>query len=273
MFTKSSRRILCFFLTILMVVGICFFSAATIVRATLCSPVYMDKFLSSGKITAYNDEAFKQKISLLSENSGIPVRVFEASDNVGGYSETVVERFYNGNDTTMFTKNKITVYENLIIEFLEGNNEEYNSDFVHNTAIKAAKIYADCYGVKNTEFFKEFFDNTISSYGKLSSAGLVIVLISFLMILSLFDNKKKSYRYYLSAFTAAGLSLVFTGAVCLILGIGKGAVITPSVYSDAIFKSISVMFLIQIAVGMVFVVFSTIAALKSNRLIRHSRKF
>lgn len=91
MFTKSSRRILCFFLTILMVVGICLFSATTIVRATLCSPVYMEKFLSSSKITAYNDDAFKQKISLLSENSGIPVRVFEASDNVGGYSETVVE--------------------------------------------------------------------------------------------------------------------------------------------------------------------------------------
>ncbi len=273
MFTKSSRRILCFFLTILMVVGICLFLGTTIVRATLCSPVYMEKFLSSSKITTYNDDAFKQKISLLSENSGIPVRVFEASDNVGGYSETVVERFYNGNDTTMLTKNKITVYENLIIEFLEGNNESYDSAFVHNTAIKAAEIYAECYGVKNTEFFKEFIDNTVSSYGKLVSLGLVIVLISFLLILSLFDNKKKSYRYYLSAFTAAGLSFVFTGAICLILGIGKGAVITPSVYSDAIFKSINVMFLIHIAVGLVVVVFSTIAALKSNKLIKHHSKF
>lgn len=268
MFTKSSRRILCFFLTFLMVVGICLFSSATIVRATLCSPVYMDKFLSSSKITDYNNENFMQKISLLSENSGIPVRVFEASDNVGGYSETVVERFYNGNDTTMLTKNKITVYEKLIVEFLEGNDEKYDAEFVHNTAVKAAEIYADCYGVKNTEFFKEFIDNTISSYGKLSSAGLVIVLVSFLMILSLFDNKKKSYRYYLSAFTAAGLALVFTAAVCLILGIGKGAVITPSVYSDAIFKSINVVFLIQIAEGLVFVVLSTIASLKSNRLIK-----
>ena len=69
------------------------------------------------------------------------------------------------------------------------------------------------------------------------------------------------------------MSFVFTGAICLILGIGKGAVITPSVYSDAIFKSINVMFLIHLAVGLVVVVFSTIAALKSNKLIKHHSKF
>lgn len=268
MFTKSSRRILCFFLTFLMVVGICLFSAATIVRATLCSPVYMDKFLSASKITDYNNENFKQKISLLSENSGIPVRVFEASDNVGGYSETVVERFYKGNDTSMLTKNKITVYEKLIIEFLEGNEEKYDEAFVHNTAIRAAEIYAECYGIKDIAYFKEFIDNTVNSYGKLASAGLVIILISFLLILVMFENNKKAYKNYLSAFTAAGLSFVFTGVICLIAGVGKGAAISPSVYSDAIFKSINFMFLIQIAVGLVLVVLSTISLLKLNRLIK-----
>lgn len=273
MFTKSSRRVLCFFLTFLMVVGISLFSAATIVRATLCSPIYMSKFLSSSKITDYNDEAFKQKIALLSENSGIPVRVFEASDNVGGYSETVVERFYNGNDTTMYTKNKITVYESLIIEFLDGNGEKYDAELVHNTAVEAAKIYADCYGVKNVGLLKEFVDSVIGSYGKLASAGLVITLVSFLLILSLFENKKKTHRYYLSAVTASGLSFILTGIICLISGVGQGAVITPSVYSDAIFKSINVMFIISIVVGLAFVIPSTIAALKSSRLIKHRSKF
>lgn len=268
MFTKSSRRILCFFLTLLMVSGICLVSAATIVRITLCSPVYMDKFLSSAEITAYCDDVFEQRISLLAENSGIPVRVFDASKNAGGYSETVVERFYKKNDTTMFTKDKITVYENLIIEFLEGNNEKYDASLVHNTALKAAAIYADCYGIKNTEAFSEFVNNTISSYGKLSSAGLVIILIPFLLILSLHENKKKTQKYFSSAFAAAGLSFIFISIGCLIFKVGKGAVIAPSVYNDAIFKSINVMFLMQTAIGLVLTAVSTIASLKSNRLMR-----
>lgn len=271
MVTKSSRKVLCFFLTVLMVVGICILSASTLVRATLCSPVYMNNFLSSDEITAYCDDVFEQRISLLAENSGIPVRVFDASDNVGGYSETVVERFYNENDTTMLTKNKITVYENLIIEFLEGNNEEYDASLVHNTALKAAEIYADCYGVKNIELFREFVNNCIDSYGKLASAGLVVMLISFLLILSLHDNKKRTLKYYSSAFTSAGLSFVFTGIACLVFKVGKGAEITPAIYGDAIFKSINVMFLALIALGLVLVTASTIFSLKSNKLIRNRK--
>ena len=271
MLTKSSRRILCFFLTLLMTIGICLLSAATIVRATLCSPVYMDRFLSSPEVKAYCDDIFEQRISLLAENSGIPVRVFEASNNVGGYEETVVERFYNNNDTTMFTKNKISVYENLIIEFLEGNNEKYDASLVHNTALSAAEIYADSYGVKNTEAFREFIDNTINSYGRLSSSGLAVMLISFLLILSLHDNKKKTKKYFSSAFTSAGLSFIFTGIACLIFKVGKGAVITPDIYNDAVFKSINFMFLIQIAAGVIIVTTSTIFSLKSNKLIRNRK--
>lgn len=262
MFTKSSRKTLCFFLTFLMVVGICLFSAATLVRATLCSPRYMNRFMSSAKITEYCDDVFEQRIALLSENSGIPVRVFDASENVGGYSETVVERFYKGNDTSMLTKDRVTVYENLIVEFLDGNGEKYDAELVHNTAVKAANIYADCYGVKNVDAFRQFVRETNGSYGKLSSAGLVMVLVSFLLMISMFNNKKKALRYFSSAFTSAGLSFIFIGIACLIFGIGKGGVITPVVYSDAIFKSINVMLIVQIAIGVVFTAISTVFSLR-----------
>lgn len=264
MFTKSSRKTLCFFLTFLMVIGICLFASSTLVRSTICSPKYMGRFLSSNQITEYCDNAFEQRIALLAENSGIPVRVFDASENVGSYTETVVERFYRGSDTSMLTKDKIDVYEKLIIEFLDGNDETYDRDLVHNTAVQAAEIYADCYGVQNIDSFRQFVNDTKNYYGKLSSSGLILVLTSFLLIISMFDNKKKAFMYFLSAFSAAGLSLVFIGIACLIFGIGKGGVITPEVYCDAIFKSINVMLIINILLGAILVAFSTMFSLKLN---------
>lgn len=268
MFTKSSRKALCFSLTVVMVIGICLFFASTLVRSTLCSPSYMNHFLSSGQVTEYCDDVFEQRIALLSENSQIPVRVFNASGNAGGYSETVIEKFYNGSDTSMFTKDRITIYENLIIEFLDGNGEKYDKELVHNTAVEAAEIYADCYGVRNIEPLRQFINDTISCYGKISSAGLIIILISFLLIISMFDNKKKALIYFSSAFSAAGLSFVLIGVLCLIFGIGKGGTITPTVYSDAIFKSINVMLVSQVVIGLVFVTASTITTLKLSREIK-----
>lgn len=272
MFTKSSRKSLCFFLTFLMVVGISLFFASTFVRATLCSPKYMERFLTSSEITQYCDDVFEQRIALLSENSQIPVRVFAASDNIGGYSETIVDKFYNGSDTSMLTKDKINVYESLIIEFLDGNGETYDDELVHNTAVKAAEIYADCYGVQNIEPLRQFVNDTISYYGKLSSAGLVIVLISFLLMLALFNNKKKAFMYFSSALSATGLSFIFVGLICLIFGVGKGGVITPAVYSDAIFKSINVMLIALVLIGAVLTVLSTMAALRLNKQLRKSSK-
>lgn len=273
MLFKSSRSLLCFFLVFIMVIGIDMFAAPTLVRSTLCSQSYMSLFLETKSIKNYCNNSYKDRMALLAENSGIPIRVFDVAENMEGYSENAIERFYNGYNTEIFTQDKIDTYEKLIIEYLDGNNISYNKEQVHNTAIKAAEIYSDCYGLKNTETFKMFVDNVNSSYGRIASIGLVIALAALLMILILHNDKKKTVKYYTGAFSAAGLSFIFIGVFCLIFKIGKSAQITPDIYSNAVFNAISVMFVLLILTGIIITAVSTIAAMKNSKLLnKKSRK-
>lgn len=271
MFTKSSRKLVCFLLSLLMVFGLCVFSGVTLVRATLCNQNYMDLFMSSKKVVHYCDNAYNERIALLAENSAIPIRVFEATKNVSGYSETVASRFYSGSDTTIFTQDKIDTYEKLIKEYLDGNDMRYDEGQVHNTAVKAAEIYADSYGMKNLSVFKDFVDKVINGYGRISSIGLAVVLIAAALIFIMYSDSKKTVKYYISAFSATGLSFIFIGICAWLASVGKGAAITPEIYSKAIFSSVNCMLAILIFTGIVVTAFSTIAALRQNKLTKKTR--
>lgn len=271
MFTKSSRKLICFLLSLLMVVGLCIFSGATLIRSTLCYRNYMEIFISSEKIANYCNTTYNERIAVLSENSGIPLRVFEAAENVSGYSETVTSRFYSGSDTTMFTKDKVETYEKLIKEYLDGNDMQYDENQIHNTAVKAAEIYADSYGMKNLSVFKAFVDDVIDGYGRISSTGLAIVMIAAALIFVMYSDNKKTLKYYTSSFTATGLSFVFIGIGALITSVGKSSVITPDIYSDAIFSALNCMFAILIIAGVIITAMSTVANLRQNKLTRKTR--
>lgn len=271
MFTKSSRKLICFLLSLLMVFGICIFAGSTLVRATLCSKDYMDVFISSDKVAAYCDSSYNARIAVLSENSGIPVRVFEVADDVSGYSETVVSRFYSGSDTTIFTQDKIESYEKLIKEYLDGNEIAYNEPQIHSTAVRAAEIYSDSYGMKNLDSLKVFVDNVISNYGRVSSGGLAILMIAAALIFAMYSDNKKTVKYYTSVFTASGLSFIFIGIAGIIVSLGNGKNITPAVYGDAIFSAVDCMFAILIISGMLVTAVSTVAALRHNKLTKKTR--
>ena len=254
-----------------MVLGICVFTGATLIRATLCYQNYMDMFISSEKVVSYCNNAYNERIAILAVNSGVPLRVFEATENVSGYSETVTSRFYSGSDTTIFTQDKIDTYEKLIKEYLDGNNMEYDENQVHSTAVKAAEIYADSYGMKNLSVFKTFVDKVIDEYSRISSVGLSVLMISAALIFVMYSDSKKTVKYYTSSFTATGLSFIFIGICALIASLGKGGVITPDIYSDAIFSAISCMFAILIFTGIIVTSISTVVALRHNKLTWKTR--
>lgn len=272
MFTNSSRKLLCFLLSLFMVAGICAFTGSTLVRSTLCYQSYMEIFVTSGKVSRYCDNAYNERIAILAENSSIPIRVFDATDNVSGYSETVAGRFYSGSDTTVFTLDKIETYEKLFKEYLDGNDIIYDDEAVHNTAVKAAEIYADSYGMKDTSALKVFVDNAVAEYGRISSIALAVAVISAALIFVMYTDSKKTVKYYTSAFSAAGLSFISVGVISLAVSLGKGSVITPDVYRDAIFSAISVMFVILILLGVVVTAVSTFIALKQNKLIGKGKR-
>lgn len=271
MFNVSSRKKLSFFLTVLMVIGICAFVLSTLFRITVCSQGYMEYFLDTDKVTSYCTDVYNQRMAVLSENSGIPIRVFEATENIDGYSESSVSRFYSGSDTSVFTKDKINTYEALIKEYLQGNNISYDEVLIRNTAIKAAEIYADCFGLKNTQTLKVFVDRAIAQYPHIASVGMFVVLVAVILLYFLYSDKKEAIGYYLAAGTSSGVSLVIIGLISLFSGIGKSAVITPAVYGNAIRFAMNTGFVILMLSGFVLTVLSVVLSLRHNKLTRKTQ--
>ena len=262
---NNSRKLLCFILTMIMATGIFVFLLSVVVRTTICNQAYVENFFCTSKITAYCDEVYNQRISLLAENSDIPLQVFEANDNHEGYNNTVIQRFFEGSDTTIFTRDKINTYEKLIKEYLDGNEFSYDNDAVHYTAVKAAEIYADSYGLKNVDAFKHLIDDFIACFDRVSSIALALVLYSSILLSVLYTNKKKVLKYFSSAFVSAGAGMVLSALLALVFGLGKGAQISPDIYQNAIFNSISVMFFIVMVSG------GLVIALAEASLLRHYR--
>lgn len=267
----SSRRILCFLLTILMVIGACTFILSTVIKVTICNKMYMEHFLDTDKISAYCSEIYAERIAALAQNSGIPEDVFEAAAGLDGYSESTVSRFYSGSNTTLFTKDKINAFEKMIKEYLDGNGIAYDDTLVRNTAVKAAEIYSDSFGLKNTQVLKAFIDRINLQYPHISTTGMLAALIGVLLIYVIFNDKKKTLAYYYGALAATGFTLMLVGTTAIVAGIGRSAVITPIVYGDAIFSAVSIMLVLTTAIGVLITIASIVMLLRYYKLTKKTR--
>lgn len=259
----TSRKLLCALLSAVITMGAVLFISSTLVNTTICSHSYMSKFVETSRINSYCHDIYNQRIELLAENSNIPIRVFEIAQEVDGYSESAIDRFFNGSDTTIYTNERIDTYEAMIKEYLDGNNISYNETAVRNTAVKAAEIYSDSFGLKNIDSLRLFVNNAKASYGRLSSFGLMMIFVPVLLIFALFKTKKKAVDYYLTSAAATGITMIFVSAVCLIAGIGKHIRITPIVYQDALFTAINVMLAAALVLGVIITAVSITLAYKS----------
>lgn len=271
MFSINSRKLLCFLLTLLITLGsvIAIFSLVT--RATICNQLYVEKFICSGDVRAYCDNVYNQRIAILSDNSGIPVQVFEVSKDNGGYDNSVVKRFFDGSDTTVFTQDKINTFEKMIKEYLDGNEYSYDDEAIHNTAVKAAQIYSECYGLKDVGDYKTLIDTLTSLFNKTTSAGLCMAVIGFVLISIMHTEKRKALKYYLSSFVSSGLTLVLASALSIIFGVSKLAQITPVIYQTALRDAVTTLLLICIVIGVLFILVSQVLLLRQYKLTKKTR--
>ena len=92
------------------------------------------------------EKAFKDQISVLEAQSGIPSRVFDAVYKNNDISNSsALTRLYNQDNPDLYSNNQIAQFDSLCKEYLEGNNMQYDEALIHNTAVKAAQAYSDCF--------------------------------------------------------------------------------------------------------------------------------
>jgi len=232
-------------------------------KCTIGSQIFMDKMLSSESVKKECEDNFKKRLEVIANKSDIPVHVFDASFGIEeSYSETLAKRIFTGGDTRMFSQDKVDLFEELCIEYLDGNSIKYNKQQVHNTAVEAAQAYADSYGMYNTEGISEFTTQITRNYSKYLSTGLIMVAIGAVLINLMFSEPRDRTKFSANGFTAAGFSVVLTGIVGLILGIGRHANISPQFYARVVSRAIGSGFAIMIAIGVAILIISGMVTYK-----------
>lgn len=243
------RRVLCYLLSLLMVIGGTLFIGTQVFKWTVCNEKFMSPFFNLASINEYCDNLYNERIEVLSNESGIPLVAFDAVDKVKGYSETAIDRFFQGDDTTLYTNDLVESFYKIFIEYLDGNEIKYDKTEIKNTAVKASEIYSDCYGLDNTTAFKAFVDTVNSRFAKLSSAGLLCIVASLILIYFVYSDKKKAGSYIAGSFSAIGCTCVLAGLLSIIFGVGRHIGITPEIYSTAVSKAFIAMFAILVLLG------------------------
>lgn len=250
MSSESTRRALSFILSVFITIGSILLVGTQIVNNTLCSQSYMNKVFSSDSVSSECTENFMTNIEALSAQSGIPARVFQAALNSEYiFRETAVDKLFLGNDASLFSDDKIELFENLCIEYLDGNDIEYNEEDIHTTAVKAAQIFADSYGFKETQLLNAFLSRVKNASPKLVSGGALIISIGIVLIIMLYAKKKDIVRNCCYSFITAGFAFVFIGAAGLIFRVWNKLQISPQFYCDAISKVVITDLVAALAVG------------------------
>lgn len=263
---KSTRKILCFLFSVLIVAGNVLFFSSMLVYSTLCSPAYLKHTFLTQEVKQQCEKDFNTRMEALALESAIPARVFETVSKIDDEtSESAVDRLFGAHDTSLYTADRVETFENLCKEYLEGNKINYNEQYVKNVAEKAAHIYADSYGIDDVMQMSVFIDQVKNTYSRCTSVGVLFIVVSSIAIFMLFSKKRDAFEVIFLAYAATGITFILTSVIALIAKFGQHALIEPSFYADAAANVVRTVFIIALMFGIALTVISYLPAIQIEK--------
>ena len=255
---SKSRKAICFILTLLIAAGSILLFGISITKSTVLSQKYMNYVFDKCNVSEQCEKAFKDQISVLEAQSGIPSRVFDAVYKNNDISNSsALTRLYNQDNPDLYSKNQIAQFDSLCKEYLKGNNMQYDEALIHNTAVKATQAYSDCFGLKNTEAIADFISTFNSNYLHFLSIGILLVALPIILLLVLFN--------IFVAFTVTGFTFTAAGIASLIAKISQGLNISPQIYQTAFTSAVNGACCVCIVLGVLLAAISVFANVKITK--------
>ena len=263
---SKSRKAICFILTLLIAAGSILSFGISITKSTVLSQKYMNYVFDKCNVSEQCEKAFKDQISVLEAQSGIPSRVFDAVYKNNDISNSsALTRLYNQDNPDLYSNNQIAQFDSLCKEYLEGNNMQYDEALIHNTAVKAAQAYSDCFGLKNTEAIADFISTFNSNYLHFLSIGVLLVALPIILLLVLFRRSREIMFNIFAAFTVTGFTFTAAGIASLIARISQGLNISPQIYQTAFTSAVNGACCVSIVLGVLLAAISVFANVKITK--------
>lgn len=248
---SKSRKAMCFILTMLFSVGSILFFGTLIAKSTVLNEGYMNRIFEYSNVNEQCEKAFEDRVAVLEAQSTIPARVFDTVFKTNDTAASnVIGKLYSSQNPTLYSKNQIKQFESLCKEYLEGNNMQYDSELIHNTAIKATEAYNDCFGFNNADTLVSYIGTLNSNSSRLISIGMLLMAVPIIMLLVLYRRSREIMFNIFASLTTSGMIFTVSSVLCLIFKTAQRLDISPQVYSQAFGNAVKGLCFISIIFGL-----------------------
>ena len=127
---------------------------------------------------------------------------------------------------------------------------QYDSELIHNTAIKATEAYNDCFGFNNADTLVSYIGTLNSNSSRLISIGMLLMAVPIIMLLVLYRRSREIMFNIFASLTTSGMIFTVSSVLCLIFKTAQRLDISPQVYSQAFGNAVKGSCFISIIFGL-----------------------
>ena len=268
-----TRRILAVIITAITALAVCLLSVSLLFSSTLGSPDFLEKKIVTSELVSVCNAQLDRKFAVLAEESGVPVRVFQAAETNYSTETALLSAFRNlfGDESPeLYNKILIDYFDNLITEYLDAAETDYQSEDIRLTAERAAKLFSDTVGLHGADAANARMTAAKKTAKRITtlSAILLVVLIALLWLF-LYRSSQKALVYLLAGISAGGLGTLLGALLCMVTRVHEQLVVIPEIYDELFAGAIGTFFvylaLISAAIAVVFYALMYIAYKQSNK--------
>ncbi len=232
-----SRKILSVVISAVAAVCTCVLMVSMLLSATLGSQDFLEKQIMTDSLVAECNAQLDAKYAVLAEETGIPLKVFQAAQNNYSTKTALLTSFRNlfGDEASeLYNQNTIDFFDGLITEYFDAASVKYERANVENAAKEAARIFSEVVGLHHMGDTKTRLNTAKANARSAAAASAVILAVcSALLIVLLFSNARKACVYLLAGIAGGSFGTLLGTLLSLLSRVYTKLDIAPAVYQNA----------------------------------------
>lgn len=236
---KNTRKILSIILTVIIAVSSVCYSASMVLSNTFGSQKFISGHLITSELVSESEKQLDMKFEALEKKSGIPARVFQMVKTTHKTRDVMIqaaEYLFDVNDSSMYNDDRVDYFQDICIEYLDGNDIKYKEENVRVVAEEAARIYSDCVGIHNADSIKQYVATVSRICSRIESACALVSFTCGILIIVMYKRREKGYLYASSGLIAGGFGTALGALAGIVTRAGANYSVDPAVYQHAFYS-------------------------------------
>lgn len=242
-----SRSVISLILMIVMALSTVIFLVSLVMTFTAADRNYFINHFANDALVSECNNQLNIKYEALSEETGIPARVFERVEADFPTDEAIRQAalsVFSEENETLYSENKVNYFYELSLEYLEGNDFSYKKQDIRRAAEEAARIYSDTVGLHNTSGIEARIASFSSKFPTATIISFAVAFFCFPAIMFMYKRKKEGYFNAVGGILAGSAATAIGSLLIVIFNPASGINILPAIHNQSIVSTTTRGFLI-----------------------------